>query len=210
MNLLIVGGTGKTGRELIKQGLAAGHVITAIARNPKNFKFDNPHFRVVKGDVLIPESIEHCFIGQDAVLSALGHKRFFIKTTILSRGTKNILHAMNKNGVKRFICVTSLGINDSRFKLGLYYTVFTIPVILFFYFLDKSKQEKLIMKSNLDWTIIRPGQLTNGKKRTNYKHDTKAGNYILTKMISRASVAHFILKNLNSNLYLRKAVGVIN
>ena len=160
--------------------------------------------------MLIPESLKNICKGQDAVLSALGHKRFFIKTTILSRGTKNIINAMNNNGVKRFICITSLGINDSKFKLGLYYTLFTIPLILFFYFLDKSKQEKLIMKSNLDWTIIRPGQLTNGKKRTDYKYDTKAGHYILTKMISRASVAHFMLKNLENNLYLHKAVGVTN
>ena len=210
MKLLIIGGTGKTGRELIKQGLAEGHVITALARNPKKLKFDNPNFNIVKGDVLIPESMKIAFQGQDAVLSALGHKRFFIKTTILSRGTKNIINAMTNNGVKRFICITSLGINDSKFKLGLYYTLFTIPVILFFYFLDKSKQEKLIMNSNLEWTIVRPGQLTNGKKRTHYKHDTKAGHYILTKMISRASVAHFMLKNLENNLYLHKAVGVTN
>lgn len=210
MKLLIIGGTGKTGRELIKQGLVEGHVITAIARNPEKLKFNNPNFSVVKGDVLSPESLENPFRGQDAILSALGHKRFFIKTTTLSRGTKNIINAMNNNGVKQFICITSLGINDSKFKLGLYYTLFTIPVILFFYFLDKSKQEELIMKSNLDWTIVRPGQLTNGKKRINYKHDTKAGNYILTKMISRASVAHFILKNLETNLYLHKAVGVTN
>ena len=210
MKLLLIGGTGKTGRELIKQGLAQGHVITAIARNPAKLKFENPNFSVVKGDVLIPESLENPFKGQDAVLSALGHKRFFIKTTILSRGTKNIINSMTNNGVKRFICITSLGINDSKFKLGLYYTLFTIPVILFFYFLDKSKQEKLIMKSDLDWTIVRPGQLTNGKKRTNYKHDTKAGSYILTKMISRASVAHFMLKNLETDLYLNKAVGVTN
>ena len=210
MKLLVIGGTGKTGRKLIEQGLAEGHVITAIARNPIKLKFDNPNFSVVKGDVLIPDSLEDPFRGQDAVISSLGHKRFFIKTSILSRGTKNIINAMNNNGVKRFICITSLGIKDSKFKLGLYYTLFTIPVILFFYFLDKSKQEELIMKSSLDWIIVRPGQLTNGKKRTNYKHDTKAGNYILTKMISRASVAHFILKNLDSNLYLRKAVGVTN
>lgn len=210
MKLLIIGGTGKTGRELIKQGLVKGHVITAIARKPEKLKFDNPNFSVIKGDVLIPESLENPFRGQDAVLSALGHKRFFIKTTILSRGTKNIINAMNNNGVKRFICITSLGINDSKFKLGLYYTLFTIPVILFFYFFDKSKQEELIMKSDLDWTIVRPGQLTNGKKRTHYKHDTKAGNYILTKMISRASVAHFILKNLETVMYLHKAVGVTN
>ena len=162
----------------------------------------------MKGNVLIPKSIENIFQGQDAVLSALGHKKFFIKTTILSRGTRNIIAAMNKNGVKRFICITSLGINDSRFKLGLYYTLFTIPVILLFYFLDKSKQEKLIMKSELAWTIVRPGQLTNGKKRTIYKHGESVGHYVLTKMISRADVAHFMLNILNTNTHLKKAVGI--
>ena len=117
---------------------------------------------------------------------------------------------MKKNKISRFICITSLGINDSKYKLGLYYTLFTIPLILFFYFLDKSKQEKLIMKSDLDWTIVRPGQLTNGKLRTNYYHGMKAGHSLITKMISRASVAHFMLKNLESNLYLHKAVGITN
>lgn len=210
MKLLIIGGTGKTGRELIKQGLEQGHTITAIVRNPKKIKYSNPNLIVTKGNVLMPESLENAFRGQDAVLSALGHKRFFIKTTILSKGTENIINAMIGNGVKRFICITSLGINDSRFKLGLYYTLFTIPIILFFYFLDKSKQEKLIMGSTLDWTIVRPGQLTNGKKRTIYKHGPKVGNYILTKVISRADVAHFMLNNLESTEYLRKTVGIAN
>jgi hypothetical protein len=104
------------------------------------------------------------------------------------------------------ICVfqQTLGINNSRFNLGLYYTLFTIPVILLFYFLDKSKQEKLIIKSNLNWTIIRPGQLTNGRKRTKYKHGQEVGNYILTKMISRADVAHFMLSQLNDKTYIHK------
>ena len=208
MKLLVIGGTGKTGREFIKQGLAQGHVITAVVRKPKKIKYSHPNLIILEGNVLIPESFEKAIQGQDAVLSALGHKQFFIKTTILSRGTKNIISAMTKNEVKRFICITSLGINDSKFKLGLYYTLFTIPFILFFYFLDKSKQEKLIMNSDLDWTIVRPGQLTNGKKRTIYKHGSSVGHYILTKMISRADVAHFMLNLLNTNTYLKKAVGL--
>ena len=159
---------------------------------------------------MTPESFEEDLHEQDAVLSALGHKRFIIPTRILSKGTKNIINAMNKHNVKRFICITSLGLNDSRFKLGLYYTLFTIPFILSFYFLDKSRQERLIMNSDLDWTIIRPGQLTNGKKRTNYKHGLSVGNYILTKMISRASVAHFMLNQLDDDIYLKKAPGIIN
>ena len=208
MKIFIVGGTGKTGRELIKQGLDQGHIITVLIRNPDKIKNDTPNLKIITGNVLIPESFEYALKGQDAVLSALGHKRYFIKTNILSEGTKNIINAMKKHNVKRFICITSLGINDSKFKLGLYYTLFTIPVIILFYFLDKAKQEKLIMNSNLDWTIVRPGQLTNGKKRSIYKHGPAVGSYILTKMISRADVAHFMLSQLEDNTYIRKTPGI--
>lgn len=208
MKLLVIGGTGKTGREIIKQGLSQGHVITVVVRNPSNVKYSHANLKILKGNVLVPESYERSFQGQDAVLSALGHKKFIIKTSVLSQGTKNIITAMERNNVKRFICITSLGINDSKFKLGLYYTLFTIPFILFFYFLDKSKQEKLIMNSNLEWTIVRPGQLTNGKKRTIYKHGQNVGHYVLTKMISRADVAHFMLSLLSTNTYLKKTVGL--
>jgi putative NADH-flavin reductase len=209
MRLYIIGGTGKTGRELIKQSLEQGHSVTALVRNP-GLKIDHPNLSTVKGNVLDLKSFDHSMSNHDAVLSALGHKRFIMKTSILSEGTKNIIAAMEKQKVKRLICITSLGINDSRFKLGLYYTLFTIPFILLFYFLDKSKQEKIIFKSGLDWTIIRPAQLTNGKKRTSYKHGSNVGNYILTKMISRASVAHFMLSQLTDVSYIRKTPGISN
>jgi putative NADH-flavin reductase len=165
MKLFIIGGTGKTGRELIKQGLDQGHSITALVRNPNKVKLNDINLKVIKGNVLALDSFEKAIKEQDAVLSALGHKRFIIPTSILSKGTINIINAMKKHHVKLLICITSLGVNDSRFKLGLYYTLFTIPVILFFYFLDKSKQEKIIKQSNLNWTIVRPAQLTNGKKK---------------------------------------------
>jgi len=197
MKLLIVGGTGGTGKELIEQALEQGHRLTALVRNPDRVKTSHPNLQVVKGDILDFNIVQDVVQGQDAVLSALGHKKFFVRTTILSSGTKNIIGAMQKHNVSRFICITSLGINESRFKLGLYYTLFVIPFIVFFYFLDKSKQEKLIKESKLSWTIIRPGQLTNGKKRGVYKHGPNVGSYILTKMISRADVAHFMLSQLN-------------
>lgn len=210
MRLFIIGGTGKTGRELIKQSLEHGHSVTALVRNPGRFKIEHPNLTAIKGNVLNLKSFDSSIGNHDAVLSALGHKRFIIKTSILSAGTKNIIAAMEKQNVKRLICITSLGINDSRFKLGLYYTLFTIPFILFFYFMDKSKQEKIIFKSGLDWTIIRPAQLTNGKKRTDYKHGSNTGSYIVTKTISRASVAHFMLSQLTDISYIRKMPGITN
>ncbi len=206
MKIILIGGTGKTGKQIIKQALESGHDVTVLVRNPKKIKIADPKLAVVKGDVLVPETLEQAFSGHDIVISALGHKKFFIKTSILSRGTQQIIRAMQKNQIRRFICITSLGINDSRFKLGLYYTLFVIPFIILFYFLDKEKQERIIQQSDLDWTIVRPGQLTNGRKRGHYKHGKGLGSYILTKMISRADVAHFILNEMDKNIYVRKVV----
>lgn len=210
MKVLVIGGTGGTGKRIITQALEKGHDVSALVRNPKKVKQTHPRLRIMKGDVLHPDTLKNACMGQDVVLCALGHKKFFIKTTILSRGTQNLIAAMQANDVRRLICVTALGINDSRFKLGLYYTLFVHPVILFFYFKDKEKQERIIMNSDLDWTIVRPGQLTNARLKKRYVHGRGLGHYILTKMISRADVAHFILTVLEKQLYLKKVAEITN
>ncbi len=210
MNLAIIGGTGKTGKEILQQGLEAGHSITALVRKPKKVTIVHPNLTVIQGNVLNPEDLENIFQGKDAVLSALGHKRFLGPSHILSRGTENILHAMKTANVSRFICITSMGINDNKYRLGLYYTFFVIPFIVFFYFRDKSKQERLIKDSNINYTIVRPGQLTNGRKRLRYKQGVNLGSFIWTKMISRADVAHFMLGELCNSVYTKKSVCLIN
>lgn len=210
MKILIIGATGGTGKQLVQQALERGHSVSVFVRNPSKFKISHPELQVFQGDVLLPKSISEACKDQDAVISALGHKKFFIPTTILSRGTQNILAAIKEKEISRFICITALGINDSRFKLGLYYTLFVHPFILFFYFRDKEKQEKLIQASDLEWTIIRPGQLTNGRKKELYRHGRGLGSYILTKMISRADVAHFALSCLEKDLYLKKVAEITN
>src|SRR6267143_1899993 len=98
--------------------------------------------------------VEVAVRGQEAVISALGHKRYFQPTRILSEGTGNLLRAMQTQGVSRFVCETSLGIGDSAGRMGLYYTLFVIPVILPFYYWDKTRQERLIARSNQEWVIV--------------------------------------------------------
>ncbi|MEO8168206.1 MAG: SDR family oxidoreductase, partial [bacterium] len=177
-------------------------------RNSAKMKLTSDRLEVEKGDVLDYESVSRAVKGKDAVISALGHKQWFIPTTILSEGTNNIIRAMEEHGVRRFVCETSLSVGDSAGRLGLYYTLFVIPVIVFFYFRDKGRQERLIRNSKLDWVIVRPGQLTNGKKKGTYRHGEKIGSYISTVRISRADVADFMLKQLTENDYLRKSPGV--
>lgn len=208
MKVLVVGATGGTGRELVKQALEHGHSVTAFARNPVDMKMQHERLSVVPGNVLDPSSVETAVKGQDAVLSALGHKRWIVPSSILSKGTRNIVDAMTRHGVRRLVCETSLGVGDSRGRLGLYYTLFVIPVIVFFYFRDKKKQEEVVTDSKLDWVIVRPGRLTNGRKRGAYRHGPKIGNYLWTVAVSRADVADFMLRQLDDDTYLRQAVAV--
>ena len=208
MNILIVGATGGTGRELVKQALAQGHDVTAFVRRPAKVKLKHQRLSVIKGNVLDYASVESAMRGIDAVISALGHKRWIIPTKIVSEGTKNVITAMKKQGVRRMVCETSLGVGNSWGRLGLFYTLFIIPFIIFFYFLDKGRQERFVMESGLDWIIVRPGRLTRGRKRGNYRHGPDVGSRIWTVSISRADVADFMLQQLTDNTYLRQTPGV--
>lgn len=205
--VLIVGATGGTGRQLVAQALERGYEVTALARNPAALALEHPRLTVLRGDVLDRGSLDAAVAGQDAVLSALGHKRFYRPTRIQSQGTANVLAAMAQHGVRRFVCETSLGLGDSAGRMGVLGTFFLIPVILPFYFWDKARQERVVAGSAADWVLVRPGTLTHGAKRGRYRHGA-VGNYLWGGWISRADVADFMLNQLDSNDYLGRAPGL--
>ena len=206
--ILIVGATGGTGRQLVAQALERGYAVTAFVRDPSRLPIAHRRLTVIRGDVLDPASVEAAIRGQEAVVCALGHSRYFLPTRILSEGTRNILRAMETHGVRRLVCETSLGIGDGAGRMGLYYTLFVIPVILPFYFWDKTRQERLVAGSHAEWVIVRPGALTSGGRRGRYRHGGRIGNFLWTVRISRADVADFMLNQLESDTHLRTAPGV--
>jgi hypothetical protein len=133
---------------------------------------------------------------------------FSRKKTTLSNGTKNIVNAMGKFGIKRFICESSLGVGASKGRLGLLYTYFLIPLFLRGLFADKEVQERIIEDSALDWVIVRPAALTNGPRRGVYRHGEDIGHWLFTRRISRSDVADFMLKQLAENKYLHLKPGL--
>ena len=206
--VLIIGASGGTGRELVAEALERGYQVTAFVRHPAGVTVEHPHLTVVRGDVLDAASLDAAVPGHEAVVSALGHNRYFYPTRILSEGTRNILHVMARHRVPRFVCETSLGIGDSAGRLGLYYTLFTIPVILPFYYWDKTRQERIIERSTAEWVIVRPGLLTKGPRRGGYRYGSDVGSFLGTVRISRADVADFMLDQLESDACLGAAPGV--
>jgi putative NADH-flavin reductase len=214
MKLIIFGATGRTGLALVSQALDEGHRVTAFVRNPEAMNIQHPNLRVVQGDILDYASVQAAVQGQEVVLSVLGVNSFK-KNTIISDGTQNIIRAMYEHHVERFICVTAMGIGDSKNQKGWAYMM---PISLMFrlqrlpilrnQFLDRELQEEYIKNSALDWIIVRPGGLTNGPRTGNYCHGFSIDDTTVKVKISRADVADFMLKQIADDTYLHKTPSV--
>lgn len=207
MNLLIFGASGSIGRQLVEQALAQGHTVTAFVRNPAKLDFTDARLHLTQGDVLDFAAVKRAMQGQEAVLSALGTPAF-TKNTVRSEGTGNVIRAMEKAGLHRLICLSSIGIGDSRDMLPFHYKYVLVPLLLRQGFAEHELQEESVRQSQTTWTIVRPGAFTNGERTGAYRHGLPgAGNAIKAK-ISRADVADFMLRQLTDTTYLRKAPWV--
>jgi putative NADH-flavin reductase len=205
MKIAIFGSTGGTGKELVKQGLELGYQVTAFVRTPSKLEeFKHENLTIIQGDVFSYSDVEKAIIGQEAVISALGNPTLKVNTTT-SEGTRNIVNAMQTAGIKRFICETSLGVGDSREQAGFFFSKIIIPTLLKNAIADKEIQEQIIQASDLDWTIVRPGGLRNSEKTSKYRAGLDKD---ISGNISRADVAEFMLKQINSDEFLRKTPAI--
>ncbi|MEM9539442.1 MAG: SDR family oxidoreductase [Cyanobacteria bacterium P01_E01_bin.42] len=202
MKLVIFGATGSTGRQIVEQALEDGHAVTAFVRDPAKLDCDRPNLTTIQGDVLDFNAVERAIRGQDAAICALGGGKN-LTSTIRSQGTQNIIEAMEKNGVRRFICQSTLGTGDSWENLDFYWKYVMFGFLLRKVFADHQKQEQIVKQSDLDWTIVRPGAFVEGERTGRYRHGFPRTEK--TKLaISRADIADFILKQLTDNTYLGK------
>jgi len=207
--IMVLGATGKTGNQIVRQALGAGLEVGAFVRDPARLTISDPKLRVVTGDVLDAASVaEGLAGGYDAVISALGvfHRE---PRTELSRGTASVIRAMEKHGIRRLVVISSLGAGDSKGQgslLARWLQSFLLKHVL----ADKDRQEEAIRASSLDWTILRPPQLTDEPA---IRDDLVAWSGKPTRdrktwKVSRASVARAAIKAVTENQFLRQAVNI--
>ncbi len=207
MNVAIFGSTGKTGIELVKQALEQGHAVTAFVRDPARLVVENENLTVVTGDVFNPSSVVKAIEGQDAVICALGAGSDLKKTTVRTTGTINIINSMRKNNIKRLIVVTAMGVGESWNTLSLF-NKFFFATLLKSSRDDHETQEAAVKESGLDWTIVRPSGLTETPRTGIY--DVGENILATTSKIARADIADLILKEVEENVLIGKAVTITN
>ncbi len=197
MKILIIGAIRGIGKALLESALEDTFDVTVLARKPEKITISHPQLRVVKGDVLETESIEAVANGQEVICSCIGVPITFKPVDIFSKSALNILASVKKNPGQKYIAVTGIGTGDSKGHGGFLYDKIFKPLLLKTIYADKDREEEITKGSGVDWMIVRPAGLTNGKLTGKYHifNDLKG---VTAKRILRLDVADFILKQLKN------------
>ena len=225
MKLTIFAATGGIGRQLFEQALDAGHEVTAVVRTPANLPHHDGTVHAVASDLSHPdqEALASAVEGADAVLSGLGPRNPTTDVGITSRGTRAIVEAMQATGARRLIVVSAAPIGTvpspgrpnppkhdpgdgffmrhlgARFARAMYRA----------HYEDLAIMEDVVRESGLDWTISRPPRLTDkpltGAYRTAYGQNLRGGT-----SVSRADVAHHMLRMISQPATIKQVVGIAN
>ena len=209
MRVLIIGASKGIGLETTRQALDAGHDVRALARSATAIAVSNPSLEKMRGDALKTEDVEAALAGVDVVIQTLGVGLgdLFRPVHLFSDATRVLIAAMRSQVVKRLICVTGFGAADSRASISCLQRL-PFQIVFGRAYDDKSLQEQLIKESELDWTIARPGVLTNGPRTGRYRILSEASQW-RNGIISRADVAEFLVRQIGDQTYIRKTPVLI-
>lgn len=208
MKIVIFGSNGKTGKLLVEQALALGYTVYAYIRSAGSLNIDHPNLKIIVGNLTEILKIKDIIMKTDACLSALGGKSLNHHDIEIRNGIENIISIMEEVGKHRFIYLSSLGAGDSRIMIPQPFRFFLINILLRIPIADHEVNEKNIIDSKLDWTIVRPGGLNDGIQTTTLNHGTEIIKVRGNPGISRANVASFMLKQIKELTYIKKLVWI--
>lgn len=207
MKVIVFGATGTVGRLAVKSLLKAGHTVTAFARSPRNLDLSDPRLRLVAGDAMKLSEVTDAVSGHEAVVVTLG-AGMSRRSKIRSRGTLNVIKAMQTHGVRRLVAQSTLGARDSWPTLNFWWKRVMFGALLAPVFRDHELQEQLVEASGLDWTIVRPGAFTDTPTRRPVIEDVPNTARGLDLKIARSELARFLTHQLSDKQYIGRAVGL--
>jgi NADH dehydrogenase len=147
MHVLVAGGNGFIGTNLVDELVDRGHDVTVLARNPDATALPTG-VETVSGDITAYDSIESALDGQAVVINLVALSPLFkpkggneMHDEIHRHGTENLVRAAEESGVDRFIQMSALGADPDGATA---------------YIRAKGQAETHVRESDLDWVIVRP------------------------------------------------------
>ena len=200
MNLLILGGTGRTGRLVVEKALDEGHAVTVLVRSPEKLASPGSALHVVAGKATDAGDVERAMIGADTVISALGGEG-----SVITDSTRAVITAAHKTGVKRFVVMSSWLVERDRMDA---LSRLATGLIRGSKIKDKIDGEVLLRRSDLDWTLAYPGPLTDSPPTGFIVELPEGARRHITERISRADVAAWLVEAATGRETSRRAVDI--
>jgi putative NADH-flavin reductase len=203
--ILVLGGTGHTGRLIVEQALEQGHFVTVLARRPEAVSVRHASLAVLGGDVLGAD-LAPALAGQDTVVSSLGRGLSLRSEQLMARATPRIVAAMERARIARLVFLSAYGVGgtppDAPLLIRLMFRLMFSDI-----YADKAAAETAVRESSLNWTILAPVKLTSGPAAGRYRagEDLRVPGFA---KISRADVAASVLGAIDDPATFRKRLVV--
>lgn len=202
MNVLVIGANGQVGRNIVKELAESNHEATAMVRKEEQIDKlkELGASKVVLGD--LEKDFSDAFEGVDAVIFAAGSgpSTGADKTlTIDLWGSVKAAQYAQDKGVKRFVQLGSMGSNDP--DAG--------GESMKPYLVAKRTADELLQTTNLDYTIVRPGALSDEEKSEKIEVSLEGFSSMEGRSIPRADVAHVLVDVLDRRNTYNKVFEVL-
>lgn len=205
MQMVVFGATGSIGRHVVDQALEHGYEVTAFSRSKRAVGRPSRELRVIRGDVLVAAEVDRAVKGQRVVLCTIGAG---LRGRVRAEGTANIVAAMQRHGVSRLICQTTLGVGESWSNLNFHWKYVMFGLLLRSAYHDHVRQEDTVRRSGLDWTILRPSAFTDAPASRPIRSGFPPATRDLELTVPRAEVARFMLALIDDPQSHRRAISL--
>ncbi|MBD1394503.1 NAD(P)-dependent oxidoreductase [Mucilaginibacter glaciei] len=215
MNVLLLGGTGRTGKLIVKQLLDQGHTVHLIVRDKAKVNIAHASLTVFEGLTLDDNLLKEALHGCQAVVSALNISRksefpwSALRTpkTLMSDTISKIIAIAPQFDLRRVIVLSAWGTSDTRKDIPLWFKWLIENSNIKYGYMDHERQEHLLMQSGLQWTAIRPAALINSAAKKPVVVSL-SNNQKLSLLISRAAVANFTVDILEQGKFICEAPAI--
>lgn len=198
MKISIIGASNGVGLEVVKRSLDRNHDVTTLSRTDFSIPSGKKLNKII-GNALNPEDLKSAIQDADAILITLGTRNSAKATTLYTDFAQTLLSIHQETPIHvPVIILTGFGAGESHQYLP-FFMRWVFDIALKDVYHNKTQMEKMIVDSDISWTIVRPGLLTNGRLTEKYKVTTELLSGIKSKWISRADVADYMVKEAERN-----------
>jgi putative NADH-flavin reductase len=176
MKIAVIGGAGRTGRQVVRQALDRGHEVVAVARSPEKLNVADDRLTVAAADVHDADALARAVVGADAIVTTYGAAAGRQPTDVYSAGITNVLAAMDAGGIRRLAAISAspAGPRDEQ-PAALRLVV--LPILERFFggaYADLRRMEAVLARrDDLEWACLRPPRLLDRPATRAYRLDPK-------------------------------------